>query len=136
MTGVSPAIPVRPLRQEGDEVDHILGQILRQAVWERLDMLDELASHADAESLVSVARTEVPRLTDGWRALLAAHEPDSRGRCPECSRRWQPRRSPCSVWRTAHDNLVAVELVSPQARRTFSHPVPPASRRAPAPAAR
>ena len=117
-------------------MDHILGQILRQAVWERLDMLDELASHADAESLVSVARTEVPRLTDGWRALLAAHEPDSRGRCRECSRRWQPRRSPCSVWRTAHDNLVAVELVSPQARRAFSHPVPPAPRRAPAPAAR
>jgi len=103
------------LRQEGDEVDQILGQILRQAVWERLDMLDELASHADAESLVSVARTEVPRLTDGWRVLLAAHEPDPRGRCPECSRRWQPRRSPCSVWRTAHDNLVALELVSPKA---------------------
>jgi hypothetical protein len=108
---------------KGDEVDQILGQILRQAVWERLDLLDELAAHADAESLVSVARTEVPRLTDGWRALLAVHEPDSRGRCPECSRRWQPRRSPCSVWRTAHDNLVAVELMSPQDRRGFPHPL-------------
>jgi hypothetical protein len=118
-----------------NEVDQILGQILRQAVWERLDLLDELAAHADAESLTSVARTEVPRLTDGWRVLLAVHEPDSRGRCPECSRRWQPRRSPCSVWRTAHHNLVAADLV-PQDRRGFSHPVPPAPHRAPASATR
>lgn len=88
-------------------MDQILGQILRQAVWERLDMLDELASRADAESLLSLARTELPRLTDGWRALLAAHEPDARGRCPECSSRWRPRRAPCTVWRVAHDNLVS-----------------------------
>ncbi|MGH3940350.1 MAG: hypothetical protein ACRDTG_17290 [Pseudonocardiaceae bacterium] len=88
-------------------MDQILGQILRQAVWERLDMLDELASRADAESLLSLARTELPRLTDGWRALLAAHEPDPRGRCPECSSRWRPRRGPCTVWRVAHDNLVS-----------------------------
>ncbi len=116
-------------------MDQVLGQILRQAVWERLDLLDELATHADAESLVSVARTEVPRLTDGWRALLAAHEPDSRGRCPECSRRWHPRRSPCSVWRTAHGNLVA-EVVSAENRRASSPPMPPAPRPAPAPAGR
>lgn len=94
------------------EVDQILGQILRQAVWERLDMLDELASRADADSLLSVARTELPRLTDGWRALLAAHEPDSRGRCPECSGRWR-RRGPCSVWRTAHAKLVSADSVAP-----------------------
>lgn len=117
-------------------MDQVLGQILRQAVWERLDMLEELAAHADAESLVSVARTEVPRLTDGWRVLLAAHEPNSKGRCPECSRRWQPRRSPCSVWRTAHDNLVAAELASPQDRFAFSQSVRHAPRRAPAPAGR
>jgi hypothetical protein len=94
-------------------VDQILGQILRQAVWERLDMLDELAAKADADSLLSVARTELPRLTDGWRALLAAHEPDSRGRCPECSRRWRPRSAPCTVWRAAHDNLVSAEPPPP-----------------------
>lgn len=91
-------------------MDQILGQVLRQAVWERLDMLDELVSQADAESLASVARTEVPRLADGWRALLAMHEPDARGRCPECSRRWHPRPAPCSVWRVAHDYLVAEAL--------------------------
>jgi hypothetical protein len=37
-------------------VKRILGQILRQAVWDRLDMLDELAGHADNGSLLSVAR--------------------------------------------------------------------------------
>ncbi len=87
-------------------MDQILGQILRQAVWERLDMLDELAAQADDASLESVARTELPRLTDGWRALLVAHEPDARGRCPECSRRWRPQPGPCSVWRTAREHFL------------------------------
>lgn len=87
-------------------MDQILGQILRQAVWERLDMLDELAAQADDASLESVARSELPRLTDGWRALLAAHEPDAKGRCPECSRRWRPRPGPCSVWRTARRHFL------------------------------
>lgn len=88
-------------------MDRILGQILRRAVWERLDMLDELALHADDSSLESVARTELPRLTSGLRALLLAHEPDSKGRCPGCSRRGRPRRGPCSVWRAAHDHFLA-----------------------------
>jgi hypothetical protein len=87
-------------------VDQVLGQMLRQAVWERLDMLDELASSADNGSLLSVARSELPRLTHGWRALLASHAPDPRGRCPECSSRWRPRAAPCSVWRAAHEHLV------------------------------
>jgi hypothetical protein len=98
-------------------VDQILGQILRQAVWDRLDMLDELVSRADADSLLSVARTELPRLADGWRALLASHEPDSRGRCPECSSRWRPRAAPCTVWRAAHDNLISADNLS-QTRRS------------------
>jgi hypothetical protein len=36
-------------RREGVAVDRILGpgQILRQAVWDRLEMLDELANNAD-----------------------------------------------------------------------------------------
>lgn len=103
-------------------MDQILGQILRQAVWERLDMLDELASRADADSLLSVARSELPRLTDGWRALLAAHEPDPRGRCPECSSRWRPRAAPCTVWRAAHEHLVTAESLPPA-----QPPAPPGS---------
>lgn len=90
-------------------MDQILGQILRQAVWERLDLLDELADRADPGSLASVARTEMPRLTEGWRSLLSAHEPDTRGRCPECSSRWRRRAAPCTVWRSAHRSLVAAE---------------------------
>lgn len=90
-------------------MDQVLGQMLRQAVWERLDMLDELASSADNGSLLSVARSELPRLTHGWRALLASHAPGPRGRCPECSSRWRPRTALCSVWRAAHEHLVHVE---------------------------
>lgn len=109
-------------REGGDEVDRVLGQMLRQAVWDRLDMLDELASSADNGSLLSVARSELPRLTYGWRALLATHAPDPRGRCPECSSRWRPRASPCSVWRAAHEHLVSAEAV-PQVLSTVS-PIP------------
>jgi len=90
-------------------VDQVLGQILRQAVWERLDMLDELASNADNGSLLSVARSELPRLTHGWRALLASHAPDPRGRCPECSGNWRDRAASCSVWRAAHEHLVSAD---------------------------
>jgi hypothetical protein len=92
-------------------VDQVLGQMLRQAVWERLDMLDELANSADNGSLLSVARSELPRLTHGWRALLASHAPDSRGRCPQCSSRWRPRAALCSVWRAAHEHLISAESV-------------------------
>lgn len=102
-------------------MDRILGQILRQAVWERLDMLEELASHADDDSLESVARTELPRLTGGLRALLAAHEPDSRGRCPTCSRRWRPRRAPCDVWRAAHEHSVTTEPARGPGRPAAGH---------------
>jgi hypothetical protein len=89
-----------------DPVDQILGQVLRNAVWERLDMLSDLATRADAHSLVSVARSELPRLTEGWRSMLLAHEPDERGDCPTCSTRWHRCKAPCSVWQAAHEHLV------------------------------
>ncbi|GDY31125.1 hypothetical protein [Gandjariella thermophila] len=97
-------------------MDAILGQVLRNAVWERLDMLSELATRADAPSLLSVARSELPRLTEGWRALLAEHEPDERGNCPQCSTRWRQQKSPCSVWRAAYEHLVAGALAPRPAR--------------------
>lgn len=109
------------------EVDQVLSKILRQAVWDRLDLLDELASSADNRSLLSVARSELPRLAYGWRALLATHAPDPRGRCPQCSSRWRLRTSPCSVWRAAHEHLIPDVMpqvdVVPQVRRAAS-PVP------------
>ncbi|HJQ46043.1 MAG TPA: hypothetical protein VJ870_06930 [Amycolatopsis sp.] len=88
-------------------MDPILGKVLRDAVWERLDMLADLATRADAQSLVSVARSELPRLTEGWRAMLEKHEPDERGDCPTCSTRWHRCKAPCPVWQVAHEHLVA-----------------------------
>lgn len=99
------------------QVDQILGSILRQALMDRLDMLDELASHADGPSLASVARTELPRMTEGWRALLRAHEPNRKGNCPSCSTRWRPVKAPCTVWQAAHQHLITPEQQPvPQAR--------------------
>lgn len=98
-------------------MDEILGQVLQNAVWERLDLLSDLAERADDQSLISVARSELPRLTEGWRALLAEHEPDNRGNCPACSSRWRQQRSPCSVWRAAYEHLVAGGLAPRPAAR-------------------
>jgi hypothetical protein len=93
-------------RQKGrDQV----GQILQQAVWERLDLLDELVGNADTPSLASVARTELPRLANSWRSLLRLHEPNRKGNCPTCSSRWRAHKAPCSVWQAAHQHLVAPE---------------------------
>ncbi|WP_410587383.1 hypothetical protein [Amycolatopsis sp. lyj-23] len=96
-------------------MDQVLGQVLRNAVWERLDMLTDLANRADAQSLVSVARSELPRLTEAWRAMLKMHEPDERGDCPTCSTRWHRCKAPCSVWQVAHEHLVAGGLAPQQA---------------------
>ncbi|PRX47814.1 hypothetical protein B0I33_105397 [Prauserella shujinwangii] len=98
-------------------MDQILGQVLRNAVWERLDMLSDLAERADDTSVVSVARSELPRLTEGWRAMLKAHEPDERGDCPTCSTRWHKCKAPCSVWQVAHEHLVAGGLAPQQSTR-------------------
>lgn len=104
-------------------MDQVLGQVLRNAVWERLDMLSDLAQRADAPSLLSVARSELPRLAEAWRSMLKAHEPDERGDCPTCSTRWHRCKAPCSVWQAAHEHLVAGGLAPrapEQGRRTES----------------
>jgi len=114
-------------------MDEILGQVLRNAVWERLDMLSELADRADAPSLLSVARSELPRLTEGWRSMLAAHEPDEKGNCQVCSTRWRQQKAPCSVWQAAYEHLVAGGLApSPSNAR---HAMPE-QKSAPPPSAR
>lgn len=105
------------------QVDQILGQVLRNAVWERLDTLSDLADRADAASLVSVARSELPRLAEAWRSMLRAHEPDERGDCPTCSTRWHRSKAPCSVWQAAHEHLVAGGLSPvPQQGRLKAEP--------------
>lgn len=97
-------------------MDTILGQVLRTAVWERLDALTELANHPDAPTPLSVARSEVPRLVEDWRTLLTAHESDDKGNCVLCSTRWRPRRAPCAVWHSAYEHLAAGALATPPAR--------------------
>ena len=89
-------------------------------------MLSELANHADAPSLLSVARSELPRLTEGWRSMLAAHEPDDRGNCRICSTRWRQQKAPCSVWQVAYEHLVAGGLAPDQnqARHAIADPRP------------
>ena len=101
-------------------MDQILGQVLRNAVWERLNMLSDLGNRADDASLASVARTELPRLAECWRKMLQAHEPDERGDCPTCSTRWHRCKAPCSVWQVAHEHLIAGGLAEQQPRRGVS----------------
>jgi hypothetical protein len=88
---------------------------------------------------VSVARSELPRLTEGWRAMLLAHEPDERGDCPTCSTRWHRCKAPCSVWQVAHEHLVAGGLAPQQAPRRQgrrkNNPLPSQTRGAGAPTA-
>lgn len=98
-------------------MDQILGQVLRNAVWERLDTLADLANGADTPALGSVARSELPRLTEGWRAMLREHEPDERGDCPTCSTRWHKVKAPCPVWQVAHEHLVAGGLATRRAHQ-------------------
>ncbi len=90
-------------------MDEILAATLCRAVHGRLDYLDKLAIDADLRSRAALADTEIVRLTAAWRTLPAAHQPDERGRCPECSGWCRPRRHPCSVWTIAHQHLIAAD---------------------------
>jgi hypothetical protein len=84
------------------------GTAVREAVCERLDYLDQLVTQADVPSRAALAETEIARMTEAWRALLAAHQPDSHGRCRQCSRWRHPRAFPCAAWTIAHHHLVSV----------------------------
>jgi len=79
---------------------------LRAAVLHRLDMLDRAAGHADASTLLPLARRELHRLADGWRLLLKSHRVDEDGRCAACHHGLRARRWPCPVWRSAHEQLI------------------------------
>src|SRR5581483_1326000 len=96
----------------GVAVDRVLGEVLRAAVWDRLHMLEQEASSTDDDSVLLVARSELPRLVAGWRAVLAHHSPDLRGRCPACSSLWRPWVAPCTVWLSAYKHLVYAESMS------------------------
>lgn len=100
-------------------MDEILAVTLSRAVHDRLDYLDKLAAGSDLRSRAALADTEIVRLTSAWRTLLAAHQPDERGRCPQCSGWRRRRRHPCSVWTVAYQHLIAAD--GPPADRTSRH---------------
>src|SRR5687767_13400308 len=92
-------------------MDEILAGTLRSGVCERLDYLELLVANGDAASLAALAETELARLASAWRALLTLHEPDARGRCPQCSGWRRGRLFPCSVWVVAHEHLISADHV-------------------------
>ncbi|MBE1573884.1 hypothetical protein ACFORH_16125 [Amycolatopsis roodepoortensis] len=87
-------------------MDEVLTAALRDAVFDRLDYLDRLAGESDQHSKAALADTEIVRLTYAFRALLAEHSSDERGRCKQCSGWLRSRRHPCSVWNIAHRHLL------------------------------
>jgi len=89
---------------------------LRAAVLQRLAALAELAEQGPTESQLPLARTELHRLADGWRMLLAVHQPGPDGRCRACPARLRRRRWPCRLWKTAYQHLIG-EAESPPRRR-------------------
>jgi hypothetical protein len=82
---------------------------IRDAVLNRLDLLDR-AADADPSTLLPLARTEINRLTDGWRLLLTVHQGDEDGRCQACPTGMRGRRWPCPVWRMAYEQLIGEGL--------------------------
>jgi hypothetical protein len=83
---------------------------MRAAVLHRLAALDDIAADGESDSLVPVARTELNRLTEGWRLLLTVHQPGDDGRCRACPARLRRRRWPCRVWRLAYQHLIGDQL--------------------------
>lgn len=75
----------------------------RRAVLERLTALHLQAGTA---SRAPVARSQLRSIVAGWRDVLSGHQPDSRGRCPECSGLLRRRKWPCQIWVTAHHQLI------------------------------
>lgn len=75
-------------------MDEILAAVLSAGVHDRLNHLNNLAD------------TEIVRLSETVREMLVQHEPDSHGRCRQCSGWFRRRRHPCSVWTVAHQQLI------------------------------
>lgn len=81
----------------------LFGQLDR-SLHDRLGSLVSRALRGDDDTVLGLARVEVPKLVTALRALLDEHQPDERGRCPTC-RRGRLRRklpAPCRAYLAAH----------------------------------
>lgn len=100
-------------------------QLLRLAVLDKLDGLDEADGGEEGEEaggLLPMARSEIRRLTDGWRALLVVHQPGDGDLCPQCSGRFRRKRWPCSVWLAAHQHLISEGVPHRDRRHPLRNP--------------
>jgi hypothetical protein len=95
---------------------------VRDAVLHRLEILDRAAGHADANTLLPLARTEIHRLADSWRLLLTEHQRDEEGRCRACPTGTRGRW-PCQIWRMAHEQLIGEGLPHRQRTRPLRNPL-------------
>jgi len=83
-----------------------------------LDDLTRSAGLCDGEPAADLARREIPLLVQALRSVLAAHEPDTRGRCPICrdrgSRLFFRRRSrlPCRAYLAVQLQLGTIETAT------------------------
>lgn len=86
--------------------------LLDQEMLEYLDAVEHLTDEheSDRETVLAVARTEVPRLIAALRGALGDHQPDASGLCLGCAPTWTggrfTRRSwPCPVVDAVHAHL-------------------------------
>jgi hypothetical protein len=83
---------------------------LESALAEYLADVSGRARHHDDRTVAALARTELPKLVEAVRAVLAEHSPDQFGRCVHCRRgRWGRTPRPCRAYLSAHLCLITGE---------------------------
>jgi hypothetical protein len=90
-------------------MDERLGRILRDRVEAYLRDVERVLSGAEPGVAWPAIRVRLLPLVAAWRSLLVQHSYGLRGRCRHCDRvfrSWRRQRPLCSVWRTAHAQLV------------------------------
>ncbi|HEX3790491.1 MAG TPA: hypothetical protein VHW44_21680 [Pseudonocardiaceae bacterium] len=100
----------------------LFGQLDR-SLHDRLGDLVRKAERGDDETVLDLARSELPKMVSALRALLDEHRPDDRGRCPTCRRKRFSRRlpSPCRAYLTAHLCLMIADSDTGEPPRRLRH---------------